>query len=227
MKRIILLLIILLSLVAVSAQAFEFDVQPIKNEIETGEVAQFLVVINSNVSTIKALKIYSSDVEWDVSTEIIKVYPSAPTNYKLTISPSKYIEPGKIYGIQLNFKDIITDEIIYSDIAEVTVNSNEKAVSSYRPSVKMTIEMPSTIDPSQPVDVKVKLENQNLLNIKGANLKISSEVTEFDIEQKFELESLGKKIIEMNYNLNPLQNPEEYILNFEIFYEGEKIESNW
>jgi hypothetical protein len=223
-KTIILLSMFLLSLMAISAAAYEVDIQPIKGEIESGESAQFLIVITSDYSSIKEVKLYSPDIEWDVPTEVIKVYPTTETNHKITITPSKYVEPGKIYGVKINFKDTITDEVVYSGIAQVDVKSSDKAVSSYKPSVRMTVDMPSTIDPSKAVTAKIKLENQNLLNLEGMILKAESDIGEFEAEQKVKLDSLAKKIVELNYNLNPLQDPGEYKLSFQLIYEKQEVE---
>ena len=165
------------------------------------------------------------DVEWDVPTEVVKAYPLTDTSHKLVITPSKYVEPGKIYGVKLNFKNVATDEIVHSEIVQVNVRSSEKAVSAYRPSVRMTVDMPMDINPAEKVAVKVKLENQNLLDLPGLVLRVSSDVSEFEVEQPVELIPLGKKIVELNYNLDPLQEPGDYGVTFDLLEEGEVVES--
>ncbi|MBD3354813.1 hypothetical protein GF361_02415 [Candidatus Woesearchaeota archaeon] len=224
MKKIIILLLLALSCLAVSAQAFDFKITSIRSEIEADESAQFLITIDSNLTTIKELKVYSPEVEWDVPSDIIKVYPEKTTEYKLVLTPLKYVEPGKIYGIKIYFKNTKTDEIIYSDIVQVNVKSTTKTVSAYRPSVRMAVDMPTNIDPSGPVNVKVKLENQNLLNLSDLRLNVYSEAEGFQTEQDVKLIPLGKKILELNYNIDPLQDPGEYGLTFELVEGNEIIE---
>ncbi|MBR9691301.1 hypothetical protein GOV06_00800 [Candidatus Woesearchaeota archaeon] len=222
---IILIGLLFLSLLTVSADDFEFKIESIRSEIDSGETAQFLLVITSNLSTIKEFRIYLQDIEWDMPSEVIKIYPQTDTSHKLVITPSKYIEPGKTYGVRINLKDTTTEEVVYSGIAAVSVKSSEKAVSAYRPSVRMTVDLPLSIDPSKEVSVKVKLENQNLLNLTDLVLGISSDVTGFEVEQDVQLIPLGKKIVELKYDLDPLQKPGKYILKFNLMRTGEVIES--
>jgi len=226
MKKIIILSLILLSLVslAVSAQGYEFEITPIRDEVEADETAQFLVMIDSNLSTIKELKIYSPEVEWDVPSDVIKIYPETTTEYKLVLTPLKYVEPGKIYGIRIYFKNKKTEEIVYSDIVEVNVKSTTKVVSAYRPSVRMTVDMPTNIDPSESVTARIKLENQNLLNLTDLKLNVYGDIEDFQTEQAVNLMPLGKKIVELNYNIDPLQDPGEYGLTFELIEGKEVIE---
>jgi len=223
-KYIILLAMLLISVAAVSAADLEFGIETIKGDVESGESAQFLIKINSTASEAKEVRLYSLDVEWDVPTEIIKVYPGSENTHKVVITPSKYVEPGKIYGVKLNFKDDDTDELLAEKIAEVNVKSSDKAVSNYRPSVRMEIEMPTNINPKEGVTVRVRLENQNLLNLSDMTLKVSSDIGQFNVEQPVELVSLGKKVVELNYNLDPLQEPGDYSVVFELIRDGEAFE---
>ncbi|MEE9525594.1 MAG: hypothetical protein V3V78_03235 [Candidatus Woesearchaeota archaeon] len=221
---IILLSLLLLSLAAVSAEDFEYSITSIRSEIDSGEAAQFLLTVNNNLNTIREFRIYSPDIEWDVPTVDIKVYADGETNHKIILTPSKYVEPGKIYGIKINVKDLSTDEVVHTEIVEVNVRSSDKAVSAYRPSIRVTIDMLSTVDPSKQVDIKIKLENQNLLDLSNLSLKISSDADGFETEQNVKLIPLGKKIVELNYNINPLQQPGDYKLTFELWQGGEIAE---
>jgi len=226
-KSIIILTLFLLSLAtAVSADTFNFNIMPIRDQIDSGESAQFLVTIESNLATVREFRIYSLDIEWDVPSEVVKAYPLENTTYKLVITPSKYVEPGKIYGVKLNFKDMKTEEILHSEIVQINVKSSTKAVSAYRPSVSMTVDMPTSINPKESAVVKVRLENQNLVNLSDIVLKVSSEIAAFEAEQTTELIPLGKKIIEFNFNLDPLQAPGQYKLTFDLMQDGETIESS-
>ncbi|MBW2996167.1 hypothetical protein KY332_02570 [Candidatus Woesearchaeota archaeon] len=223
-KIIILLMALLLSLVAVSAEDFEFELSEIRAEIDSGENAQYLLIITNNMNSIKEFRVYSPDIEWDVPTEDIKAYPKGDTSHKLIITPSKYVEPGKIYGVKINVKDLSTDEVAYTGIAQVNVRSSDKAISAYRPSIRVTVDMLTTVDPSKAVNVKVRLENQNLLDLSDLLLKISSDASGFETEQEVKLIPLGKKIVEFNYDIDPLQQPGEYKLIFELWKEGEAVE---
>ena len=224
MKRniIILLITLLLSLAVASAASYEYEIIPVKNVLESGESAQFVISITNNNKDIREFKIYSNELEWNVPSEIIKAYPETDTVHKLVISPLKYVEPG-IKGIILNIKDVKTNKIVHTDVLEINVKSNEGAVSSYKPSIRISNEVPSTINPKEGFLLKVKLDNQNLLNLENLTLKISGDVEEFNVEQNVAINSLEKKEVEISYELNPLLPPKDYKLNIQVLNNNKEI----
>ena len=226
MRRILFILTLMLLLVSVvSAAEVTFKTIAVRSDIDSGESGQFLITLTSNELTIKEYRMYSPSVEWDVPEQILKAYPKTDTSYKLIVTPSKYVTPGKVYGIKLNFKEVDTEEIVHSEIIEVNVKSSDKAVSEYRPSVRLDVDLPETIDPREEVVVKVRLENQNLLDLSGLILKVTSGITELQAEQYIDLIPLGEKIIEIGYDLDPLQEPGEYKVEFKLLRGSEIIEA--
>lgn len=229
MKKHILITTILILLLCASfayAQDFEFETEAVRSEIDAGESAQFLIKITNNLKTIREYRIYSMNVEWEVPTKIIKAYPETETVERLVIRPTKHIEPGKLYGITLNFKNTATEEIVHTELLEIDVKGNLDVVSSYRPSIRMNLDVPFSVNPKERFDIVVELENQNLLDHPNLTLKISSDLESLQTEQSVNLEPLGNKRMDLTYELDPLQAPGEYDFKTELLKDGLAIESS-
>jgi len=227
MKKSVMIFIglLLFSFVAVSADDFNFEITPIKNQVDAGESARFTVTITNNMNDIQEFTIYTTDIEWDIPSEAIKAYPKGDTEYELVMTPLKHFEPGDTQEVKVNIRNSETGNTEYSERVNVMVKSIGEVFSSYRPSVKMEVEVPPSIDPKEAVMVRVKLDNKNLLDLNELVMKVSSEINAFEAEQNVDLVPLGKKVIELNYNLDPLQTPGDYRVTFEIIQKGEVIQS--
>jgi len=215
------LAILLISIV--SAADFNITTMPIRDNIDIEQTAQFLILITSNSTKTQNIRIYSPEVEWTIPTQTVKVYSNSDADTKVTITPTKYIDAG-LHGIKINFKEDDTNDLI-ERIVFVNVRSPGEAVSSYSPSVTMKVTMPSVIDPREPVLITIMIENQNTLNLTDLKLKIDSTLDNFNTEQDLTLGSLGKKAIELSYELDPLQEPGEYKLSFDLLKGKESIET--
>ena len=184
MKKIFLLLIVLLlSLTAVSA--IEIEIEAIKDNIYLTESAEFKIIIKNDNNSIQNFNVYSPEVEWNIPSKQIKAYPQISTEETLEVIPTKYIGPG-MYGIKLNFRNQDTNELI-EKIIFVNVKSPGEAFSQYKPSIKISISSESAIDPGSDVLVTVTLENKNILDLKDIILRITSTDEIFDIEQNISL----------------------------------------
>jgi hypothetical protein len=221
-KAFLFAILFVLSSVVVSAQDYDIEITPTKDSIFLEESAEFEIIIKNNLMTIQNFKVYSSEVEWNIPSADIKVYPESVTSEKLVITPTKYVGPG-MFGVKLNIKNLQTD-ILTEEVLIIHIKPPGQAVSEYLPSVKMSYKMDDQIDPEKPVIIKITLENHNVLNLTDLAIRITSDLATFNTEQPVQLKPLEIKDIELKYDLDPLQAPGEYKLSFELLKSGNLIE---
>ncbi|MBW2981310.1 hypothetical protein KY343_00390 [Candidatus Woesearchaeota archaeon] len=221
-KHFLLAIIFILCILTVSAADYDVEITPIKDSIFLEESAEFEIAIKNNLMTIQNFRIYSSEVEWDIPSTDIKVYPDSVASERLVITPTKYVGPG-MYGVALTIKDIDADETT-EELIYIHIKPPGQAVSEYLPSVKMSYEMNEQIAPEEPVTIKITLENRNVLNLTDLAIKITSDLAVFNTEQPVQLKPLETKDIELSYDLDPLQAPGEYKLNFDLLKSGKTID---
>ena len=223
MKTAILFAVLLiLSTLIVSAADYEVSVDPIRDSIFLEETAEFEVTIKNNLKTIQNFRISSSEVEWDIPSTDVKVYPESVSSQMIIITPTKYVGPG-MYGVAISIKDLATDKTT-EELLYIHIKPPGQAVSEYLPSVKMSYEMSDQIDPQKEVNIKITISNQNVLNLTDMTIKITSDLAVFNTMQPVQLKPLETKDIELKYNLDPLQAPGEYRLNFELLKEGKLVD---
>ncbi len=220
-KTLLFIIILILSILTVSAADYDLEITSIKESIFLEETAEFEVTITNNLMTIQNFRLYSTEIEWEILDVDVKVYPEDSTSEKVTITPTKYVRPG-MYGVVLNIKDLATDETV-EELLYVQVKMPGQAVSEYLPSVKMTYDMDDQINPEKEVIIKVRLENYNVLNLTDLTIRITSDIPKFNTNQPVELKPLETKDVELKYKLNPLQSPGEYKLNFELLKAGKVV----
>ncbi|MBW2965961.1 hypothetical protein KY342_02550 [Candidatus Woesearchaeota archaeon] len=219
-KYLLFAIIFMLSAVAVSAQDYDIKVTPITDSIYLEEAAEFEIKITNYLTTIQNFRVYSSEVEWNVPSITIKVYPESETTERLLITPTKYVGPG-MYGMKLNIRKEESDELV-EEVLIIHVKPPGQAVSEYLPSVRMTYEVADKIDPKDMISIKVILENQNILNLTDLVIKIRGDIAVFNTERNVQLKPLETKDVDFKYNLDPLQAPGKYKLYFELL-KGDKI----
>jgi hypothetical protein len=224
MKRYLLFTIILILCISLAYAAdYEVEVKPIRDSIYLDGSATFLITFTNDLQTIQNFRVYSTEVEWTIPETLIKVYPEDQTTETLEITPTKYVSPG-IYAVKIKIRAEETDELIEKILPPITIKTYGDIISDYRPSIRMTYEMQDTIDPKEKVQIKIKLDNQNILNISDLVIKISSDLPVFNTEYPVTLVPLETKEVKFDYDLDPLQSPGEYKVSFELLKAGQVIE---
>ncbi len=223
-KYILFLIVLLISIAAVSAAEYKVEIKPIKDSILQNETAQFYATIENMASKRLEIEVYSPDVTWNVPLQTAEVKAKDESNILISARPTKYIGPN-IYAVVLNFREKEGGEVV-KETMNIELRQPGKAVSSYLPAVSMKIEMPDSIDPRKEARARITLENQNTLELKDVTLKITCEISAFEVEQKMDIDPLGKKIVELTYTLDPLQEPGRYPIIFELIKDNEAIEKS-
>jgi hypothetical protein len=224
MKRYFLLAIMFILCISLAYAAdYDIEIGPDEYSMYLDDTASFLITFTNNLQTIQNFRVYSSEVKWSIPETVVKVYPGGQTTETIEITPTKYVEP-KIYSVNIKIRVEETDELIEMVLPPITIKTHGDIVGDYRPSIRMTYEMQDTIDPKEPIQIKVKLDNQNILNISDLVIKITSDLPVFNTEYPVELVPLETKEVKFDYDLDPLQTPGEYKVNFELLKAGVVIE---
>lgn len=215
------MILILSSSVALAAD-YDISITPIRDRITMSQQAQFLVTLKAFTKSEK-FSIYSPDVEWSMPPETVKVFPTASESVKLLITPTKYIVPGQ-YGITINLRREDPEELIQKTVF-VNVQSESEIISTYKPSIKSDVDMPVTITPDKKLVIRINVENQNVLNLTDLGIRIDSDIEALNTDREIQLEPLEEKIVEFTYELDPLQEPGDYRVSFELIRNNQTIDT--
>ena len=226
MKKILPFFIILILSFSIAVAAdYDISIIPVKDKITPAQTAKFLVTIASNSTKIEKFTatLSPAEVRWSMLPETVRVYPSSKESFDLIITPTKSIIPGP-YGVKVNFRreqpEELTEETVF-----INVQPESEIVSKYKPSLKADVDMPISITPNKKLTVRVDVENQNVLNLTDLQIKISSDLKTLNTERVINLAPLEEKVLDFTYELNPLQEPGDYRVSFELLKDNQTIET--
>ncbi len=227
-KNLVWISIILLVLFSVFSLAeTEITVTPIDNEITTAEQASFKLTITNNADENQVYNIYSlqSGQGWNVDVSPLKdkSIELSPGKSHTTTVVATPLEKGKLSpGIYTLYTTIQSDlGEIYSKALKIYLSPAEPI--TYLPTIKVEVDMDEKINPTEPVSVKIFLENKNALDLTGLAVKIQSEIPEFAKEVTVDLLPLEKKTVELTIMPSKFQQPKEYVLFFVFEHKSETI----
>lgn len=225
MKKILLLLLIgILCTSFVYAANFESEISTIKDSINLDESAKVLVTIRSNSSEAEKFQIYSPDVEWNVPKKIVTVNPMFEVSEEVTITPTKYVQPGLLHGVHINIKQESTNDLD-EKLVGITVLKGEEE--TYLPSVKIETDMTRQIIPGDFFTIRLNLKNQNPLNLENLTLVVSSDLSALNRRETINLapvnEKEADKLVVLDYEIDAQQQPKVYEVNIELLKDNETI----
>ncbi|RLE42788.1 hypothetical protein DRJ19_03495 [Candidatus Woesearchaeota archaeon] len=217
----LIVIVTVLAYVGFAAADFELSVEAIKDRIRPDETAKFRLTITNNHAAAQTFKIYSLDIEWDVTTTTLTISSGEEKTLTVLAKPLKKFEPG-VYGVKLYVKSLTTGEF-KEKLLLVSIGEEENL--SYAPAVSMDIDMIEVLAPEEVVNVKVNLENKNILKLDNLSLVISSELGAFNKVVNLQLDSLEKKTIELNFKIPKNQQPKEYKVMFDLLHGNKALAS--
>ncbi len=180
------------------------------DHITMADKALFTLNITNSNPIAHQYIISSSDLAWatDPKDKVkkITVLPGKSYYAELEVYPVKELSPG-IYLVPVFVGGDANEEI------QLKVYLGSLTQPGYAPTVKVTVDMPTKIDPSAQVSIKVLLQNLNALNLTGVKVKLSNEeLPEFGQSTVVDIPALGIKEVEFSVTPNPHQQPKEYAL---------------
>lgn len=228
-KYLLLSLLSLILVVLFSSFAFADSTvaaRVVENTITSEEKATFELSITNNENVVQSYTIYSltGGHGWSVDPTPLsdKVIEDLAPNeeYKTTVEawPLESFEPG-IYYVNI---------IVDSDLGEsyevplkVYVSSTEPV--EYLPAITVDIEMNSEMDAHNVQSVLIHVENGNPLDLSQLEVEVQCEIDAFNTLRQVDLGSLESKTIEFTVELDPFQQPKDYVAFFTFRKEGEII----
>ncbi len=211
------------------AQAVDFKVveNPVKNKIFLNELAEYQVTIINDEPNPERFKILNKDYpNWDVRTDpifnpiIIDVPANSNASVLLYLDPNeKYI--GKSGSHFLNIAVIAqsTGESYPLQPRIGIIDTEDR--NEYVPTVIMETTFPTQINPRDPVEFTITLNNLNKLDIKNALLKIDSDTLQE--EQALDIAPREERVLAFKKALDPASPPKEDQVAITLSYKGQNV----
>lgn len=211
-KKFICLLIISI-LAIVSVNAFDVKIKPVKNKISIDDLAVFEVTITNTLKMVtESYRVKTLDYPiWDVYTLpimnplVVEVPPNTSKTLTLYVDPLHVFSIGTVdVNVKITAEKTKQEKIIP---LRVSVVSTEPLVKGYVPTVIARVNIPSEIDPRKEIPIKIRLDNQNILNYSNLRIKVESNL--INEERVVSLEPLEKKVITITTRVDPLLPPQK------------------
>jgi len=221
--------VLALSFFCVNA-SFDVTYTIVNDRITWGQEAKFNLTITNKGNFKDTYSIYYPDVLWMFHTipreeSSITLEPNETKTVLIALKPL-YIEQLGQYVVPLSVKSIETNELKQVKV-KIDLQSPEDLKSYYLPSVKVYIDMPKEINPSEDLTIKIRLSNRNPLNLTNLRVVLTSSI----INQESNL-SLGplhskndEKTIIFTPKLDPKTKPITEDLTIDILKGDRKIGS--
>ena len=153
---------------------FEVSVEPIKDRIDFEENARFKITIKNPRESIETFIVKPSApyVEWFIKTDPTsdyssKAYPNSDREVFVIVKPLS-VGLGR-YALRLNVKHIKSRETFKKDIIVNVISM------SNLPAVSISGKVPEKVDPREPFNVEVWLENRNSKELKDITVELRSD----------------------------------------------------
>lgn len=221
-----LLLIVLLAgicaVTSVSALEFTADLNASQASTRIGEAATYMITIAHESPEAQRFDIYSPDVEWDISTDIlrpIEVLPGQARNITLFVKPL-YASPG-YYAISLIIRNTGSGSLVKKTIV-IGVQPKDYVPGQYVPAVRLKPDIARSADPREPIVVTVNVTNGNARNLQNITFTVRSNL--INAETKSDLPGLMRKQLVFPVKLPKLTVPQKDTLHVTaLVQDGDQI----
>ncbi|TKJ17818.1 hypothetical protein CEE44_04830 [Candidatus Woesearchaeota archaeon B3_Woes] len=204
---------------------FEVELSVIKDKIDFSENAEFKIKITNPRNSIEVFTIKPAApyVEWFIKTRPVsdynvKVYPESIREVLLVAKPIG-VGIGR-YALRINIKHEDSGELFKNDIIVNVVSLGNI------PAVSISGKVPEKIDPREPFEVTVWLENRNAKNLEEITVELKSDaIRESTISSLGPLDSgSDKKTLKFNVLLDKRTPPIKDNLRIHVIAkDGKKI----
>lgn len=210
MSKRLLFVVLLAGLCAttsVSALSFTAELNASQASTRIGQSASYLVTITHDSAVPERFDIYSPDVEWDISTDILRpveVAAGTPRDIKLFVKPL-YATPG-YYAIPLTIRSASSGELVKKTIV-IGVQPKDYVPGQYVPAVRLKPDVVRAADPREPVTVTINVTNGNARNLKNITFTVRSNL--LNVETRSDLPGLERKQLVFPVKLPALTAPQK------------------
>lgn len=205
------LLLLLACVFTASAYAASFtaSMQSSEDRIFADEIVEFSVQVTNNLDRASIFQIYSIDPHWIIYAEQVEIASGQTRSIDVTLDPTNDVTAGK-YTVPITVRSIAARESIQID-HDVTIKSDR--FRQYQPSIFLGIEVgkESKVDPTQPVEVQLRVVNKNPLDYETLILTLESPL--FSDTYQTVLNPNGDFVKVLTYNVDAQTPPQNMTLS--------------
>ncbi len=205
-KCIFLALFLFLFLPVAMAASFKVDVTPIVDSIVVTDDAKFEFKITNNREEKQEFKIFTLDFPfWDIRTEplinpiILEIPSESSRSIELLVDPLHVTQVGA-YVVGIYVRSLDTQDTIVIPV-EVGIISTEPLIGGYIPTIVTSLAIPEKIDPRKSFQLRINLNNQNMIDYPELTIEFKGLFTETITES---LKPKEEKTVTFEKNIEPL-----------------------
>ncbi|MFT4261529.1 MAG: hypothetical protein ACMXX9_03800 [Candidatus Woesearchaeota archaeon] len=216
MKKALILTLLVLALpfLMPQVQAIEVEVQPIVDRIPPQGIASYNITITNPESRDISVSWSLSPAQatnWIISPNSVSVPALDSRSFTLTAIPKSVVIPSQ-YNLLFDFRYLGISQEIRIPARVVSVDS----VFGFQPHISLVLEHDRQADPRQPYRVSVTVINQNPRNLENLQIRLESPL--FSREFDLNVSPSGQITREVQFEIDPLQEPGTYQLYARAFY---------
>ena len=210
------------------ASSFTLKATPVKDKIVVNDVALFNITIQNNLATNEEFTIKKTGYPfWDMFTKPLQnpVTVIVPANGSVTVP--LYVAPLHITSVDTYTLEVgvSLERIREEDKVPITVAiiSTEPLIGGYIPTVLATASVvPESIDPRDEFVIRIRLNNQNVINYTNLTVKLESNLFKQE-EYYYPLGPKEEQTFEIKKKLDPMTPPQKDQLTITVLKDGRVI----
>jgi len=225
----ILVFIFLLAVHTAYASSFDINATPVKDKIVVDDVALFDINIRNNLATSEEFTIKKTGYPfWDMYTKPLQnpIIVTVPANSNVIVQ--LYVSPLHITSVDTYTLDVgvVLERLREEQKVPVTIAiiSTEPLIGGYIPTVLATASVvPENIDPRNEFIIRIKLNNQNVINYTNLTVKLESGLVNDEVY--YSLEPKEDKTLEIRKKIDSRTIPQQDRLTVTVLKDDRVIVS--
>ncbi len=204
------------------AASFGLTIDPIDNEIASGESATYHVTVSNYGDQQSQFQVYTIDPGWTIRVTPIGpvVNAGAEGEFDIALRPTTNAGFGT-QGVSVTIKDLVTGTRSKRDHV-VSLRGGSFPSQAYEATVQLDIIMPYDIDPREQVPLRLQLRNRNALNISNLTINVGS--AHFATQMSIPLPPLSERTVDVpGIQIDPRTAPGEEDVTVRLSSNGETV----
>ena len=208
------------------ASSFDINATPVKDKIVVDDVALFNINIQNNLATSEEFTIKKTGYPfWDMYAKPLQnpITVIVPANGNVIVP--LYVAPLHITSVDTYTLDVgvVLERLKEEQKVPVTVAiiSTEPLIGGYIPTVLATASVvPENIDPRNEFTIRIKLNNQNVINYTNLTVKLESGLVNGELY--YPLDPKEEKTIEIRKKIDSMTPPQQDRLTVTVL-KGDRV----
>ncbi len=197
-----------------AASTFDVTIDPINKDIYPDEYAEFSITINNTLDSRETFTVTSTNTWiYNLDEKFVNLEVNESVTSTFYIKPKGVIPAGKGYNLPLEIGAVLkgTSKNFY---LPVYLKSYDVEYKEYVPSLNLYSEYIENVDPNEGFKLKLRLRNRNALDITNMKVVVDGEI--FYKEFQETLLPQQEKSIQVNFDLDPYQEPGQHPLDVKL-----------